>query len=425
MRQRWVAEVRGIAPRLASTLGASGIGAMLGLVSGTLAARVLGPDSRGELAQLLLWPQLVVTLGNFGIELAAVYLSGDARRRRDVPATVLGISLAQSLILVPVYVVLVLVVYRGTAFTREALAMAPLIPMYLIGAVSIDVLAGRLRFGAFNLVRVMLPVLYCGGLVELALAGHLTAITAALAYFVAHACCDVLALGLVWHEDGLGRFDRGIARAAVSFGARSHFGRLSPQSLGIDVMIISLMLASRDLGLYVAAAAFLAVPGLVASSIGMVVFPHVSATHQSGERPQVHATFALYVASVVVLAAALFVLAGPLVTRLFGGSYADAAPALRLLAIGTVAASIRAFPMEVLRGVGKPGLASIAEGANWIFFALAIPAGAAQGGLIGVAAGVAAANYASLAVLMLLVWRSGVMRAPAPLGSRIEVMEAV
>jgi len=73
------------------------------------------------------------------------------------------------------------------------------------------------------------------------------------------------------------------------------------------------LLSSRDLGLYVAASAFLAAPALVASSIGMVVFPQVSATHQSGERPRLHATFAVHAGLVIALAGALFVLAGPLV----------------------------------------------------------------------------------------------------------------
>jgi O-antigen/teichoic acid export membrane protein len=411
-------------PKLASTLGTSGVCVLLGLVSGTLAARVLGPSSRGELAQLLLWPQLVITTGNLSIEMAAVYLSGDARRRRDVPATVLGISFVQSLILMPVYVVLVLVVYRHSGFTREALVMVPLVPMYLVGAVSIDVLAGRLRFGAFNLVRVTLPAIYTGGLVALAVMGRLTPMTAALAFLVAHGCDDVLALALVWLESGFGRFDRGIARAAVSFGARAHLGRLSAQALSVDILIISLMLSARDLGLYTAASAFLAAPGLVASSIGFVVYPHVSATHQAGERPQLQAIFALHAASVAVLAALLFVLAAPLITLMFGDSYASAAPALRWLAVGAVAASIRAFPIEVLRGVGRPGLTSLVEVANWLFFLLAIPIGAAQGGLIGVAAAVAAANYASLAALGVLVWRSGVMSAPAPARPLVDAVEA-
>ena len=319
--RRVIDELRAIAPRLAGTFGASGVSIALGLITGTLAARVLGPSHRGDLAQLLLWPQLVATVGSFGIELAAVYLSGDPARRRDVPATVIGISLAQSLLLVPIYLVLVPFVFAGTDLKKEALFVAPLVPMYLLGAVSIDVLAGRLRFGAFNAVRMTLPLVYCAGIVALATSGRLTPITGAAAYVVAHACGDLLALILVWRDGGLGRFDRKLARNAVSFGARSHAGRLSPQSLGIDVAIIALMLSSRDLGLYAVASAFLAAPGLVASSIGMVVFPQVSASHQSGGRQQLHGIFALHAASVIALAALMFAFAHPLITLLFGDSY--------------------------------------------------------------------------------------------------------
>lgn len=423
-RHRWLAELAALAPKLAGTLGTSGAAALLGIASGTIAARVLGPSHRGELAQLLLWPQLVVTIGNLGIDVAAVYLSGDEKRHRDVPATVLGVALAQSLVLAPVYLVLVPIVFHGSGLTRDALLLTPLVPLYLVGSVSIDCLAGRLRFGAFNVVRISLPITYCGSIAALAAIGHLSPLTGAMAYLAAHGCSDVLALLLVWRGSGLGRFDRALARSAMHFGLRAHFGRLSAQGLGVDMAIISLMLSSKDLGLYSAATAFLAAPTLVAWSIGLVVFPHVSAKHQAGERPQLQATFALHACFVIALAGLLFAFAAPIVTLLFGQSYAAAAPALRLLAVASVAISIRSFPIEVLRGMGRPGLTSIAEAANWMLFLAAIPMGAAAGGLVGTAAAVAAASYASLAVLVALMWRSGVFGSGQAATSPARALEA-
>ncbi len=423
VRHGWLAELMALAPKLLGTLGTSGVSALLGIVSGTVAARVLGPSHRGELAQLLLWPQLVVTVGNLGIDVASVYLSGNEKRQRNVPATVLGLAVAQSLVLVPAYVLLVPIVFRGSGVTDDALWMTPLIPLYLVGSISINCLAGRLRFGAFNVARISLPVTYCGGIAALAWAGQLTPLTGAMAYLAAHACSDVLALLMVWRGQGLGRFDGGIARSAMSFGLRAHFGRLSAQGLGVDMAIISLMLPLKELGLYSAATAFLAAPTLVAWSIGLVVFPHVSATHQAGRRPQLHATFALHATVVAVLAALLFVFAYPIVTMLFGQDYAAAVPALRLLAIASVAMSIRSFPMEVLRGIGRPGLTSIAEAANWVLFLVAIPIGAQTGGLLGTAAAVAVAGYASLGVLVVLMWRSGVFAGGAPIEVDSPVVE--
>ena len=410
-RHGWLAELMALAPKLVGTLGTSGVSALLGIASGTIAARVLGPSHRGELALLLLWPQLVVTVGNLGVDAAAVYLSGDARRNRDVPASVLGVALAQSVVLVPVYLVLVPIVFHGSGLTRDAFLLTPLLPMYLVGSVSVYCLSGRLRFGAFNAVRISLPIVYCGSIVALAFAGQLTALTGALAYLFAHGCSDILALVLLWRGSGIGRFDRGIARSAMHFGLRAHFGRLSAQSLGIDMAIISLMLSSKDLGLYSAATAFLAAPAIVASSIGLVVFPHVSASHQAGERPRLQATFALHAGLVIALAVLLIVFAHPTVTLLFGERYAGAAAPLRLLAAASIAISIRAFPIEVLRGINRPGLTSIAEAINWVLFLVAIPIGAIVGGMAGTAAAVAVASYASLGVLVLLMWRNDVFGA--------------
>ncbi len=423
-RQRWLAELTQIGPKLIGTLGTSGVAAVLGLVSGTLAARVLGPSSRGELAQLLLWPQLVVTLGNMGIELGAVYVSGDPVKRRDAPASVLAVALAESAILVPVYLVLATIVFAGTGLTRDALLMAPLIPMYLIGAVSIDVLAGRLRFSSFNIVRIALPIAYCAAIVALAVNDRLSPLSGALAFAGAHACSDLLALFLVWREDGLGSFDAGIARDALHFGVRGHFGRMSPQGLSVDTAIIALLLSSHDVGLYAAASAFLAAPGLIASSMGMVVFPQASAMHQSGKRLQLQATFALHAGAVAVLSVLLIVFARPLVTLLFGSSYSGGVTALRFLAAGTIFAAIRGFPIEVLRGIGRPGLTSIAEGANWVLFLIAVPIGAVTGGLAGTAAAVAAASCASLGVLVVLIWRSGAFASDAHVAPPTSALEA-
>ncbi|MEX0750239.1 MAG: hypothetical protein WD359_05465, partial [Dehalococcoidia bacterium] len=164
-------------------------------------------------------------------------------------------------------------------------------------------------------------------------------------------------------------------------------------------------------------------PQLLMSSMSIVVFPHVSATHQSGERPRVHATFAAYAAGAVAMSALLFVLAGPAVDLLFGGEFAGATSALRLLAIATVARALRQFPLEVLRGIGRPGLTSIAEAANWLLVLTAVPAGAAIGGLQGAAAGVVVVSYGSLAVLAALTIRAGLMPSLAR-RARIETAEA-
>jgi O-antigen/teichoic acid export membrane protein len=152
----------------------------------------------------------------------------------------------------------------------------------------------------------------------------------------------------------------------------------------------------------------------------MVIFPQVSATHQAGERSRLGVTFALYAAVVVAIAAALFVAAPHVVTLFFGDAFARSATALRWLSIASVALALRSFPIEVLRGIGRPGLTSIAEGANWLLFLAIVPAAAVLGGLTGTAAGVAVASSGSLAVLIVIAARAGLLDAARPAAARGE-----
>jgi hypothetical protein len=144
--------------------------------------------------------------------------------------------------------------------------MAALIPLYLAGTYSAGCLMGYLRFGAVNAIRLAIGLLYCAGILLLAAADELTARSGALTFLVVHGAVDVAAVAMVWRANGFGRFERALARQVLSSGVRAHGGRLSPQALGVDTLIIALLLSSHDLGLFVAATAVLTAPRLLAGS---------------------------------------------------------------------------------------------------------------------------------------------------------------
>lgn len=394
------ADLAALGPRLAGTLGTSSAIAVLGLVSGTIAARALGPTGRGELAQLLLWPQIVATLGVLGVDLAATYFSADPKRRAHVPTTVLALALLAGVPLIAVYLALVPFVFAD-GLRGDALLTMPLIHIFLVSTCMAGCLSGSLRFRAFNTARIATPLLYCAGIFTLWRLGALTPRLAALAFVAASAAAALLAWLFV-RAGGSGRFDHGLAGDMVSYGVRGHLGRLTPQLLSFDVMMVALLLSPADVGLFVVAAAFLAAPSMITGAIVMVLFPHVSAQHLAGERPRFHAMLAVQLASVTAVAALLVLFARPAVVLIFGDDFAAAVAVLRLLAIGSVAVSARSFLVWVIRGLGRPGLTSVVEAAHWLLFLLAVPAGAALGGLTGTAVGVLAAAFVSLAVLLVL-----------------------
>jgi O-antigen/teichoic acid export membrane protein len=324
----------------------------------------------------------------------------------------IALALGQSLVLVPIYLLTMPFVLDGRVVTRDAMLLASLIPLYLVGSYCSGALSGWLNFRAFNAVRMATPILYTAGVIALAATETLTAGTAALVFVAANGTADVLAVLLLWRQAGRGAIDRPLARAAVSYGLRAHIGRLSPQALGVDVIVVALFLSTRDLGLFVAAGAFLAAPRLVTASIGMVVFPHVSASHLAGERPRLRALGVLYALAATLPAIVLLVAAQPAIHLLFGSEYEGAVRVLQLLAVSSLALSLRAFPSEVLRGLGRPGLTSIAEVASWVMFLVSGALGAWLSGVEGVAAGASVASVMSLGFTCALAYRSGVFAMP-------------
>jgi len=76
--QRWMLGIR-VQGELASTLIAqSGILA-LGAFTGIVAARLLGPQGRGELVALTIWPLTLVLISSLGINQAIVFCTGKKR----------------------------------------------------------------------------------------------------------------------------------------------------------------------------------------------------------------------------------------------------------------------------------------------------------------------------------------------------------
>jgi len=408
-----------IGHRLGGALASSAGIAAFSLLGAVVIARTLGPVGKGELALLVLWPQLVSTLGNAGIDLGATYFSGDPARRRDVPATALRIAFVQSLVVVPVYLVLVPVLFRSSDLGLLPFAVAVLIPIDLAALYAAHALNGRHDYGAFNIARsVMAPVFGLGAL-ALSAADVLTVGSAAALFIVANAAIAVVALALTGRRYGFGTYDGRLARSLGGYGLRAHFGRLSPQGLGFDLAIVALVLAPRDLGLFTAAASFLGVGRLVVTSVGLVVFPETRASHVAGtSNAAVGAMIAFAVVASGIVATGLWIAAGPLAVLVFGDGFRAAGKVAAILATGEVARACYVLLLEMLRGAGRPALTTSAEAVNWALFTGAVIAAASLGGLVTIATGIAVASFGSRAALLILGLRAGALgflvgRAPA------------
>ena len=145
-----------------ATLGATGIITVAGVGTGILAARILGPEGRGELAALMLWATTLVYSTSFGIADATGYCAAKAppSRRPMVLATSQALSLLYGVLAsVCAWVAGLLLVDRRPDFVAM---LVPYVGLYAIPCLaSLSVVSflqgtGRLRW--FNISRTSVHV---------------------------------------------------------------------------------------------------------------------------------------------------------------------------------------------------------------------------------------------------------------------------
>ena len=212
MDRRATDDLRGRAGRIARTLAAAGsfraqvllttgsniMLALLGVLTGALAARLLGPDGRGQLAAIQMWPNFLAIIGNLGLPDALVYYSARARAESG--------RYAGSAVLLNVLVSLAFMALGYAALPFLLSAQAPevvstarwyllLLPVQALW-LPYHGLRGLSDFTAWNATRFLAALGWLGLLVFGLLTGQRGAAFLALAYLAVLTVLSIPALAL-------------------------------------------------------------------------------------------------------------------------------------------------------------------------------------------------------------------------------------
>ena len=403
---------RARAPRfpVAGSVLAGGVGQAALVVSGVLAARILGVEDRGYLALLVLFPAVLSQIGSLGLPLAATFaLSGPGADQAAIVRALRAPALVQAIALVAVHAVILAAVFaddRG-AVRLAALVSLAAVPAALAQQYGLAVLQGEQRFSSFNLFRTVPAVVYsiAVSVIFVVGVGDLPLVTAAWIASAAAAGAVTLAVGvraLRWR----GSRDSDAALAPMlRFGLKGLLGSTSPvESFRLDQAVVGLLLSPAALGLYVVGLAFANLPRFVAQSIGYVAYPRVArATPANAARREMWQFFALAVAVCAAIVAALELAAGWLVPLFFGESFSGAVPVTRILLVGALFLGARRVLADGAQGLGRPGLGTVAELSSWLFLLPALALLTPTLGVEGVALALTIAAGLSLALLAFFV----------------------
>lgn len=401
----WRARVSSLrnGPTLGNLVAAFSLQAAL-LVSGTLSARALGPESRGFLALLTAFTSTICQIGAVGISLSLTYflasgqVSGPeivARLRRPITQQ-FALILATNIVVASAYVVL-----SGASIEVAAAISLVAVPASLAMDYAIAIALGARDHRLANRFRPLPSIAYAVGLAVLYATNSAT-LTSVIATITGTAAlissaCLVIALRRI----GVDRADilrptdaaelnRAPTQSTIlKFGRSGYLGYLAPvDTFRLDQYIVGLLLSPRALGFYVVGGAFTNLSRVVAQYVGLSSTPEVASAGTEFQRRAVAArTLKLSAAAITIINICVAVGVTVAIPLLFGDEYRGSVEIAQLLSCAAWFSAMKRVAVDVMRGFGETRIGTTSEIINVSLF---LPLGAGLGLWYG-GAGVATA----------------------------------
>ncbi|WP_406699010.1 polysaccharide biosynthesis C-terminal domain-containing protein [Singulisphaera sp. Ch08] len=341
---------------------------LIGLATGVTAARLLGPQGRGELASIQTWPLLLASLAMIGMPEAVVYFASRSRERAGqylATALVMVLGAGVAMGIAGWWLMPWLLHAQSPAIIHAARLFLPIIALYAIAGLPHHMLRALGAWRSWNLFRLLPSLLWMGVLLAAFLSPRLASPIILSKLALTTTFVTIIPLVLVLRRQSCGPYvPRGeYVRPLVHYGLPSMLNVL-PQTLNLrlDQMMMTAALEPTLLGLYVIAVAWSGMLSPLVSSVGTVLFPHLSAI---GDHRQQRATMLgiarRLVVAVVVLTIVLLILTPFVFPLLFGSRFNAAIPAALILVVASGFSTLNSTFEASLQGLGRPMGVLVAE----------------------------------------------------------------
>ncbi|MBL8831483.1 MAG: oligosaccharide flippase family protein [Rhodospirillales bacterium] len=379
---------------------------IVNILTGLLAARLLLPEGRGELAEIMLWPGLLIEFGILAMSDALLYRAATrAASPRTLFATVMWIGAALAIVMtVLAYLIIPHMISGDSQVVRDATGwyIVLYIPVYLFALFVATMFQGHLDIVAWNVVRALVGLGYLGFIVGFYVAGSSSVETFAIAYIAGTFVSAIV--GLVWlmRKGWVGwKPDLQVARALVFYGARVHVGEMvNSLRQRVDQMAVSLWLTSSDMGLYVVALTVANGPMILVNTVAGVAFPKISQAPTAEEKLRIFGMYLrLAMALSIASAAGLAVLAEYLVPLIFGRLFENSATICQIMLLGLPFFAAKLMFIQALNAFDRSLAIGWAEAAGLIAAALSLYGLLPVFGIYGAAWALVVANVVALAAM--------------------------
>jgi antigen flippase len=342
---------------------------LLGLNFGTgvITARVLGPEGRGVLAAMQMWPQFLAYTLTLGLPSALLYnLRRHPERGSQLFSAALllgtlmgGIATVVGILLIPLWL---------TEYSPEVVLFAQwamlAAPMFFFYRMFTDVLRAREEFTLHNALRCLHPLLVLPVLGLLALAQHLTPFSAVLAYMLPALPLFLWTLVRLWRLYRPAW--RGLSPAfkyLISYASRSSVVELGGHlSYQVDRVLLVGLVNPVAMGLYVVAWSLSDMLTAFQSAVVTVLFPKASGGTVEEVVYLTGRAVRVTIAATIPTAAGLALFSPWALRLVYGEEYLDATLIFRLLLLVKVLSGTRWVLSQAFMAVDRPGVASVLQG---------------------------------------------------------------
>ena len=362
-----------------------------GVITSLLTAWALGPEGRGDLAVVVLWPNVVALLVGIGLPQAhRYYLAREPETFSALFSNALLFALVMGAL---AYGGAELIVPKLVGVRSPEVML--LVRLYLLNiplALLYDLMAGFLEgareFKCAALARVIFFGIQSAAYMVLWWTNHLTVESAAITMILAQFANSLTALIAVIYVLRP-RWQPGWAawKQALSYGVRYHPGVVMAfTTLRLDQLLLGGMASSVEIGLYFIAVRLSEMTTVLASSVADVLMPEVAASKQIEESVQLLTKSLRQTIYIYVLVLIPLLLGAPLLLRVvYGPEFLAASGTLRLLLLASLIWSAGAIVISGLNGLGYPGLSTVARVASAVVTVFALLYWLPHYGIVGAA----------------------------------------
>jgi O-antigen/teichoic acid export membrane protein len=340
---------------------------LFSVVTSLLSAWALKPEGRGNLTVITMWTFVFSHIGTFGLPYAHRYWAAsepDWNRKIFSNTIIFAVLSGLAMVCLAWFITPLLTGDKSNEVVWLAQLFALNIPVILLNEMLRGQLEGARLFGWLGFARLSFIATQAIGNLLFYIWGILTLENAILIIVLGQIICSVFMLCAVWRElKPRWEFDWSVFRKEVSYGLRSYPGILTEITVWrLDQMMLVIFATSTIVGLYTVAVAIAEITATLASSVADALMPEVASSANSDKSALLMGkTLRLTLYAQFLVLIPLWIAAPFILRIIYGEGFVEAAGAMRLLLLASIAWSAAMIVISGLNGLGHPGFSTVAR----------------------------------------------------------------